>query len=816
MSSRPSRSIEFISWQSRMSAEVSTDSHLEIGHVLFTDIVGYSKLLSNEQRELFGVLNEIVRNTQQFREAESAGRLVRIPTGDGIALVFFTSPDAPVRCAQEISAKLRQYPKLPLRMGISSGPVDHVSDVNDRQNVTGAGINMAKRVMDCGDAGHILLSKRAADDLAQYAEWRPHLHELGEVEVKHGVRIGITNLCFDGIGNPALPEKLKSVARAKRRQKISWLAFGLLLLAGGIGGWLLLSRAASKRLELAKVPEKSIAVLPFENLSAEKEDAFFADGIQDDVLTTLGKVKELTVIARASVMNYRGAAMSGKVREIGKTLGVSHVLEGSVRRSANQVVLNVRLIDTRNEHQVWSERYDRTLTDSLGLQGELSTRIAQALSARLNPGEKALLATAPTTNPEAYVLYLKARNSEHTAGSKEDAIAIDDLYGQAIALDPKFALALARQSMWNSVMHRVGRAAERKVKAYALATEALRLAPDLPEAHLALGFWFRMTEKDFEAAFKEFSIAAQTIQNDPELLGNMGALYRRQGRWREALATLQRAKEVNPRVADPHGGLADTYSMLRDWQAAKAEYRHVLEIEPNNVGTLTDLANIAMFGEGDLGGAKAFLQKLPNRIRDSAGRPNADEIGPRWELCMRERDFAAAQKLLDDFPAEEFPPPGVGLKTFGLALIALARGDTAAARTLFEKVRPIFEADAQSHPDDPQFKAKLAVLYAYLGRKEDALRESRRAVELCPENKDAIEGPGYSANLACVYTLTGETDEAVALLEHLLTTPVATLGDLFLPGVTLADLRLSWRWDGLRSNPRFQKILAGPEPKTIY
>ncbi|PYI90312.1 MAG: hypothetical protein DMF03_05220, partial [Verrucomicrobia bacterium] len=319
------------------------------------------------------------------------------------------------------------------------------------------------------------------------------------------------------------------------------------------------------------VSEKSIAVLPFENMSAEKDDAFFADGIQDDVLTSLGKIKELTVIARASVMIYRGAAMGGKLREIGKTLGVSHVLEGSVRRSANRVVLNVRLIDTRDDHQVWSERYDRTLTDSIGLQGELATEIARALRANLDPQEQARVTTRPTDNPEAYVLYLQARDKERTAASMEDNIAVDGIYDQAIALDPKFAVAMAHQSIWNTGMYYVGRFPERKTKAHALAMEALRIAPDLPEAHMALGEWFRLTERNYDAGLKEFSIAAQAIPNDPELLARMGLLYRRVGRWREALANFRRAQELDPRV--PHDDEAQARTALHDWYTARVLYR---------------------------------------------------------------------------------------------------------------------------------------------------------------------------------------------------------------------------------------------------
>src|SRR4051812_2248833 len=338
-----------------ISANSATRSQLEIGHVLFMDVVGYSKLLTNEQREIQRVLNEIDRGTSRFRAAEAAGKLIRLPVGDGMALVFFEKPEAPVQCAVQISDGLRNHPKLQLRMGIHSGPVSGVTDVNDRSNVAGAGINVAQRVMDCGDAGHILLSKRIADDLAQYARWRPQLHDLGEVEIKHGVKLGIVNFYADRMGSAAIPGKValrrqeeatiskSERVRSQTKQRAIAIAFLLavvLIIALSIFGY----RAARKSATAIEsstssvIPEKSIAVLPFENLSAEKDDAFFADGIQDDVLTTLGKIKELTVIARASVMNYRGAALGGKLREIGKTLRVSHVLEGSVRRSTTHVV----------------------------------------------------------------------------------------------------------------------------------------------------------------------------------------------------------------------------------------------------------------------------------------------------------------------------------------------------------------------------------------------------------------------------------------------------------------------------------------------
>ncbi len=319
-----------------MTAESDAESPLEIAHVLFMDIVGYSKLLVDEQTDCARQLNLIVRNTKEFRAGEATGGLVRLPTGDGMVLAFFGSPEEPVRCAVQIAKELREHRELPLRMGIHSGPVDRVTDVNDARNVAGAGINMAQRVMDCGDAGHILLSKRIADDLAQYGRWRTQLHDLGEIEVKHGVKLSVVSLCGDKFGNPTIPEKFEQLhqrqevasrtERLRFQKKRRFLIAGALLATALLIGIAIFGYTTARKLKTTTtttaapaesiIPEKSIAVLPFENLSAEKDDAFFADGIQDDVLTSLGKIKELTVIARASVMAYRGAAMAGKLREV--------------------------------------------------------------------------------------------------------------------------------------------------------------------------------------------------------------------------------------------------------------------------------------------------------------------------------------------------------------------------------------------------------------------------------------------------------------------------------------------------------------------
>ena len=786
-----------------MRVDAETNAGLEIGHVLFIDIVGYSKRTVDEQKELVTRLNELVRNTAQFRSADAAGKLIRIPTGDGMALAFFTSPDAPVHCAIQLAKADQADPKLELRMGIHSGPVDRLADVNERTNLAGAGMNMAQRVMDCGDAGHILLSKRAADDLAQYAEWRPRLYDLGEIEVKHEQRIGITNFYFNGIGNPALPEKLKRVARAKRRRTALWLALVSLLLVAGSVGWLLFQRARSKA--ALQVPEKSIAVLPLENLSDDKENAFFADGIHEDILTTLGKIKDLKVISRTSVMQYRGAARN--LREIAKTLGVANVLEGSVRRSGNRVLVNVQLIDARDDRHIWTERYDRTIADSMSIQGGLAIEIAKALRAKLEPEEKAQLETKPTENSEAYVLYLKAVEREEAGSSTiEDQITTEKFYEQAIALDPEFAVAYAQASLLNSRIHVETQEETTKIKARAQAEEAVRLAPTLGDAHLALGLSLYWGEKDYGAALKEFGLAAAASPNDPQVLSYIAGIYRRQGRWWESIASLQRVQDLDPRNGPSIYNAGLNYLLVRDWPAATACYNRLFEIWPD--AARIGLAYLEVFRNGTPASGRDILRKIPADVD-----PDRDVTRANWDLAMLERDFAAAEKVLNDFPARVIDPDWP--KSAFLGQVALARGDAASAQRFFLAAAPELEARARDHSNEALNHEVLGLIYSYMGRKEDAIREARRAVELEPESQDAFHGALHNAALAQVYALSGEADQAITLIERLLTIPGPV--QLSLPqSITLAELRLRWEWDSLRNNPRFQKILAGPEPKTIY
>src|SRR5438132_9333229 len=378
-----------------MAAEVKKEIELEIAHVLFLDIVGYSKLSVDEQHARVEELNEVVRLSEQFRKAEAAARLLKIPTGDGMALVFYKSPEEPAQCAVEISRALKGNARLQVRMGIHSGPISGVVDVNERTNVAGAGINMAQRMMDCGDAGHILLSHHVAEDLAEYERWRSFLHDIGAFDVKHGVRVSVTNLYSDEVGNPQLPKKF--LALKKHRSHVRWAeaAIALLVLAAIVAGFIFALRKPTR--SALSVAEKSIAVLPFENLSEEKANAFFADGVQDEILTNLARIADLKVISRTSVMQYK-TGLQRNLREIGQQLGVAHLLEGSVQRAANRVRVNAQLIDARTDAHLWAQTYDRDLADVFAIQSEIAKAIADQLQAKLSPREENAIQRSPTSD----------------------------------------------------------------------------------------------------------------------------------------------------------------------------------------------------------------------------------------------------------------------------------------------------------------------------------------------------------------------------------------------------------------------------------
>ena len=796
-----------------MSAETSRDLRLEIAHVLFIDIVGYSKLLHNQQSEVLRQLNEVVRGTEQFRSADSGGTLLRLPTGDGMALIFRESPEAPAKCALEIAQALKRHPRLQVRMGIHSGPVNEVTDVNERANIAGAGINIAQRVMDCGDAGHILLSKRVAEDLENHERWRSHLHELGEAMVKHGVGIRLVNLATDDLGNPQVPAKIQRerearaiLARRTRSKRRNALILGTLiaLAAIGLGFFLLRDRLLRRPIE-TQMDAKGIAVLPFENFSDDKENAFFADGIQDDILTSLAKIKDLRVISRTSVMGYRGAAVHS-LRDIGRALGIANILEGSVRREGNRVVVTVQLIDALKDRHLWANRYDRTLADSLGLQGELAAEIAEALRVALSPDEKARVETKPTENSEAYVFYLRANQIARNPDTLlEDFKKAEQFYVQAITLDPKFALAHARLASTRAQIYHFDEPLDSwKAKARAEAELALRLQPNLAEAHLALGqcdYWF---DQDYERALAEFGAAAMLAPSDGEVGEFIASIKRRQGKWDESLETFARNHKLDPQNPNIVRNLIFTNTALRRWPEASRWATQMRTMAPASLVAKIQSGYVDFWWKGDTRPLKSMLNQVP-----TGTDPDGGVTSCRWDVAMIDRDFGAARAVLQNSELNELSYTNAAAtpKSFLQALVELAEGKQAEAQKLFEVARPSFEKGVEEAPLSADRHANLGWFYAFAGRKDEAIREGRRAVELKPESKDAYDGAIMNCYLALIYARVGEKELAIPLIERLLKTPGAV--DSVDYSITVNDLKHRWEWDPIRNDPRFQKLLTG-------
>jgi len=513
-----------------MSTEIKKEIQLEIAHLLFIDIVGYSKLSISDQHATVEELNRVVRDSEQFQRAEAADRLIRIPTGDGMVLVFYTNPEAPVQCAVEISRALKEHPRLQLRMGIHSGPVSGVVDVNERANLAGAGINMAKRVMDCGDAGHILVSKHVAEDLEEYEQWRPLLHDLGSCEVKHGMQVAIANLWSDDVGNRQLPQKLQALRKQRTRVRWAEVAAALLLLVGIAAAFVLVSKKSARSTSI--VPEKSIAVLPFENRSEDKANAYFADGIQDEILTRLSKIADLKVISGTSTQQYQSKPRN--LIEIAKQLGVANILEGSVQKTADQVRVNVQLINAQTDSHLWADTYDRKLTDIFGVESEIAKRIAESLQAKLTGREEQELAVKPTNNPEAYDAYLRglAFEARYYSSYSPDLIRKAlAFYDRAVQLDPNFAIAWARVSRVNGRIYfsvadmtpaTPRNAAERALE------NAQKLEPNSPETLLALGYYQYLVLRDYGSAKTTFERVSRMLPGSSEVPYALAVVTRRE------------------------------------------------------------------------------------------------------------------------------------------------------------------------------------------------------------------------------------------------------------------------------------------------
>ena len=771
-----------------MTPESENNLRLEIGHVLFIDLVGYSKLLIEEQKERLRQLTDIVLATAQVREATNE-QLIRLATGDGMALVFRNSAEEPALCALEITQALKTHPEIAVRMGIHSGPVSEVTDVSGRTNITGGGINMAQRVMDCGDAGHILLSKHVANDLQEHRQWSSCLHDLGECEVKHGMRMSIVNLHADQVGNPQLPKKFQALKKHRARMRSTGAAAALLALAVIVAGIVMFSRNRV-RSPLA-APEKSIAVLPFENLSSEKENAYFAGGIQDEILTRLSKIADLKVISRTSTQHYKSAPEN--LPEIAKQLGVAHILEGSVQKSGDAVRVNVQLIKAANDSHLWADTFDRKLTDIFSVESEVAKAIAEQLRAKLTGQEEQAIAAKPTSNQEAYDAYLRGLALEprgwYSAEAKE---TLRRSYAEAVRLDPKFVAAWARLARIDSLMVFLGTDAtqERRDAARHALDSAIKLQSDSTDTLLAQGYYDYWVLRDYPKAKDLFAQVRNRLPNSGEVPSALALVARRQGLWDESLNYSDQALTFDPRNPQLLADRAWTYAIIRRFDDALKTSDRLLKISPTDPDATAYRAAI-FHAQGKLDEAQQLLSGLhPDFANDSV----TVILIQHW---LFNRDYSKLIETLQPALTDlGITATGRALYREAIGFAQLRSGDKAAANQTLLQARSDLELLKQRDANNPELVAHLGAVNAYLGEKETALRQAENAVALLPASQDAVIGPALEEDLARVEAEVGENDRAIARLQKLLKTPYSSVSHT--GPITPALLRLHPSWDPLR------------------
>lgn len=576
-----------------------------------------------------------------------------------------------------------------------------------------------------------------------------------------------------------------------RRRNLALLGVTGVVISAAAGFFLLPPAVAHK-------VDKSIAVLPFDNLSEDKENAFFADGIQDDILTNLSKIGDLKVISRTSVMSYRGK--TANVREIGKALGVSAILEGSVRRDANKVRVNVQLINATNDQHIWANNYDRELKDVFAIQTDLAREIAEALQAKLSPSEKAQLERKPTENSEAYLAFMQAHELINRPDKfRSDSFKAEELLERATALDPNFAAAYAQLGgIENWIYHSYDPTPARKEKARAAVDRALELQPDCADAHLARGFYYYYCDDDdghYERALDQLAIAQRSLPNDAETYLAIGAIQRRQGKWTDSSRNLEKAASLDPKNAWVLQNLAYNYIATKDYETAEKVLDRGIAIAPQAFGLQGSKAKLAIEARGDFSVAENLLAKVP---------PGVDPEGiitfGRINILVLQRRFQEALNIVHTLPDDMIHTDGTATIPKGLleGNCYLWLNEPAKAHAAYEKALPLVQKEVAEAPDDPSRHCMLGGILALLGRKEEAIQEGKRAIELRPESKDAFDGPMYTIALAQIYTWTGDKDQALQLIDKSLNTP---------NGLTGPILKLDPVWDALRDDPRFQALI---------
>jgi TolB-like protein/Flp pilus assembly protein TadD len=677
-------------------------------------------------------------------------------------------------------------------------------------------------VMDCGDAGHILLSRHVAEDLEQYRQWQPHLHDLGECEVKHGVRIHAVNFYTDDVGNPEVPEKFQkkkemqaapAIAASEfkpARRSGSWIAALIIVAALAAAGFYIFSHRLSAPSATAPapvaIPEKSIAVLPFENLSHDPDNAYFADGIQDEILTRLSKIADLKVISRTSTQQYQ--SKPGNLSEIGRQLAVAHILEGSVQKAGNAVHINVQLIKAATDAHLWGESYDRELQNIFGVEGEVAKAIADQLRAKLSGQEEQVIAAKPTDNPEAYEAYLRGLAYTLKAGLiPANSLGAQKYLKEAVRLDSKFAIAWARLSYVDArgyITATLQPTVALREEARQAAETAVTLQPNLGEAVLAKGQYYYGCLRDYDTALRYFEQARPLLPNNSLIPQSLAYLTRRRGQWAQSESYFIEAERLDPRDVALLAQHALLYMCVRHFPEAMHKLDQVLNITPDDVDTVAVKAAFAQ-AEGDLSRAAALLAPL---------RPTADlnqALETQVYQAILERQPAQIIPQLKEILTNPDPALGFfnGELRFFLGWAQDVAGDHAAAQETWRQARSELEPFVKDQPENSQLIGDLALTSMSLGDKTTALALSERAMASTPIEKDAIFGPRQIEILARVAAQTGEPDRAIAALQKLLSVPGQGALAEAVP-LTPALLRLDPMFDPLRNDPRFRKLAEQP------
>ncbi len=798
-----------------MATEPEPELKLEIAHVLTIDIVAYGTLLIHQQSRVVAQLNQIVRSTPCFQKAEAAGQLHGLPTGDGMALVFLSDQEAPIQCAIEISTQLKHYPEIAVRMGIHSGPINQVVDVNQRLNFAGAGLDTAQRVMDCGDAGHILLSKRVADDLEPYPRWHRHLYDLGLCEVKHGRKLNVFNFYTEEIGNRAIPRRLNplkpesTLAGPAARPSAHWRwlvpAVVLALLAAFLAvAWLMDAWPWN-----GKIGEKSIAVLMFENRSNDKANAYFAEGIQDEILTRLSKIKALKVISRTSSAHYQTGTT--RLPEIARQLRVAHVLEGSVQAVGDRVRVTVQLIRAADDAHIWAETFDRELTDIFAVESEIAVAVVERMRASLTGQEEQALQTRPTENPEAHRAYLQGL--AYTLPSPEappNFPAARRYLREAVRLDPKFALAWALLSNadamgYTSLALEPTPALREEIRD--AAETALRLQPDLGEAVWAMGYYRYACLKDYDSAVRLLEQARRMLPNSSRVPEALAYVARRNGTWNLCENYFDEAERLDPRNTTIIIQHALFYVAQRRFSDGLRKLNVALEIHPAD-RVLPALKAAVAQADGQLARGAELLAPLHFTLEENDSLETAI-----YQEILERRPGAVVARLSAEL-TNEFPhsPAARGELRFWLAWAREFGNDQALALETWRAARAELELGAEAQVENYMLLGYLAIAAAKLGDPPAAFAFVERAQAAMPLERDAIAGPAPLETEARVAALLGEQERALDLLEQLLAIPYA--GPLATGNIPLtrALLRLDPMFDNLRANPRFQRLVGGASP----